>query len=92
MGSYYNRPVVLHVEVSLDRVEWVRSSGDLGSVEAGLLFVDQHVSNGYWRIVDAGGNVHETGGAVEQRELVHVGVNERARRIREALEDHEGRG
>jgi hypothetical protein len=61
MGSYYNRPWRGYFEV-LDGPDWMRYNVELGSVEQGLALVTTNPIPGLkWRIVDAGGNVYESG-------------------------------
>jgi hypothetical protein len=60
MSSYYNRPIVLHLEV-LSQGEWFEVlDSQRGSVEAVLALGRQESSDTAWRVVDAGGNVHQT--------------------------------
>jgi hypothetical protein len=65
--------------VSLDGEKWVRASGDLGSVEAVLLFARKHAT-GLFRICDVGGNVYESGDA-----SIHIRESERRRLLEESL-------
>jgi hypothetical protein len=79
--SYYDRGVILRVQVSRDGDEWTYASGELHSVEGAVSFAKRHAT-GLWRVRDAGGNVHESGD-----EAIHERANERRRLLEEAVFD-----
>jgi hypothetical protein len=94
--SYYNRPIVLHVEVLASGVWETDPDSNRNSVEAAVEFAKREYSLFEWRVVDAGGNVHETGKPVDwpasafhrlTAQSVHITVSERERLFEEALRD-----
>jgi alkyl hydroperoxide reductase subunit AhpC len=59
--SYYNRPMVLHVE-EFTLGEWYPVlESERGSVEAAVKVAQSRTPVRQWRVVDAGGNIHEAG-------------------------------
>jgi hypothetical protein len=67
MGSYYNRPVVLHVE-EFALGEWYSVlESERGSVEAAVKVAQARTPVRQWRVVDAGGNIHEAGAPSEDQ-------------------------
>ncbi len=56
--SYYNRQIVLHVEEFVLGEWYAVQESERGSVEAAIKVAHARTAR-QWRIVDAGGNVHE---------------------------------
>lgn len=98
VSSYYNRQIVLHVEYQGPiSAEWrTLEHSERNSVEAALGLGHNkfdHNPNIVWRVVDAGGNVHETIGrpvatpGPSEVETFHIRASERDRLLEEVLRE-----
>lgn len=95
-GSYYTRQIVLHVEFQGPLSAEFRTlpHSERNSVEAAVKFGHDKLDHNpiAWRVVDAGGNVHETFGTpivmkASEVEAFHIRQNEREYLLKEALRD-----